>query len=456
MTYKEAVDYLYSLIPPITGTLFPGDVGLKRTFALMEELGNPQDDIPIVHIAGTAGKGSTTYMTASILKTAGYKVGHHVSPHVVSIRERIQVDMEMVSKEDFVKAVEAVKPAVEAVSGGDMGDVTYFEALIGVTFMHFKSADIDVAVIETGLGGTFDATNVVNSLVSIITPIGFDHEKVLGSTIEQIAENKAGIIKESNISVILAGQRTDAKDVIEKEANGKTVSTQFLGQDFHVREYSMVVDGVQFLYTKGDFTLNVGVPLMGRHQAENASCSISAILALKNDERFAQISDEDIVRGLAEVRIPGRFEQIQLPLDALDALDATIILDGAHNPDKIAALVVTLQETKFNGAVLVAFKRGKNMENILSELKKVTSSVGITQFAMETDMGKGKDMCIPASEVEAAAKKVGLEVDFIEPDSRKALELMKNSLKERGLKQGLVTGSFFLVSEVRGYLLSDN
>lgn len=455
MTLAEAEQYLFDRIPTDNAGLFPGDIGFKRTVALMELLGNPQYDFPVIHVAGTSGKGSTSYMSSSILKAAGYKVGLNISPHVVSIRERIQIDNEMIPEDDFARIISELKPTIEEFSKGEYGAASYFDVIVAAAFVYFKEQKVDVAVVEVGLGGTLDGTNVVHSDIAIITPIGLDHEKILGSTIGQIAEQKAGIIKKTTKSVISAHQRPDAEKVIRWVAKEQGSPTIFLNQDFFVDEYRTHESGVQFNYTAEKTNEHVSVNLAGKHQAENAACSITATLALKKyfPTEFVKINFEAIKKGLSTVTVPGRFELFMYK-------GMKIILDGAHNPDKMTAFSKAVQDIYPNAAKygLFGVKRGKNLSEMLSILTTVVNRLGITQFWKETDMGQkmGEDAEIVAE----AARAAGVEILCVDGDCGSALEKVIHQAKtEQAINEVdheaviIVTGSLFLVSEIREYIL---
>ncbi|MDQ3239633.1 MAG: Mur ligase family protein [bacterium] len=200
---------------------------------LLENLGNPQNSFKSIHIAGTSGKGSTAYLIAKILHKNGYSVGLHISPHLQSIRERFIVNNKLISESEFAEVVSLIKPQVIATSKSFEIAVTYFEAILAAVFVHFRNKKIEFGVIETGLGGTYDGTNVLNSLISVITRIGFDHTAILGNTITKIASQKAEIIKSSNIVCISQTQLKDAENVIEQVAKSHKTPALLSNRDFN-------------------------------------------------------------------------------------------------------------------------------------------------------------------------------------------------------------------------------
>lgn len=461
LTFKEAEQYLFDRIPKDNTGLFPGEIGFKRTVALMELLGNPQYSYPVIHVAGTSGKGSTSSMCSSIIKAAGYRVGLNISPHVVSIRERIQINNEMISEDNFARIITELQPIIEEFSKGEYGAASYFDVIVAAACVYFKEQKVDAAVFEVGLGGTLDGTNVVKSDIAIITPIGFDHERILGSTISQIAEQKAGIIKESTFLVISSHQRADAESVVRSTAEKQGSPTAFLDDDFLISDYRMHKPGVQFMYTPPELlmdeildaeprNLEIFVGMFGRHQAENAACAITAVLALKKyfPQIFPHINRKSIQDGLKFIQVPGRFEIFEFK-------GCTLVLDGAHNPDKMTAFSKSVHDMYPNAEKYCLFgvKQGKNVRDMLSILLPVVGRFGITQFWKETDMGQkmGEDAGIVAER----AKEAGAEVIFVDGDSKAALEKMVDLVKNeaKGDSVILVTGSLFLVSEIREYIL---
>lgn len=464
LSFKEAEQYLFDRIPKDNTGLFPGEIGFKRTVALMELLGNPQDVYPVIHVAGTSGKGSTSSMCSSILNAAGYKVGLNISPHVISIRERIQINNEMISESDFARIITELQPLIEEFSQGQYGAASYFDVIVAAACVYFKEQKVDAAVFEVGLGGTLDGTNVVKSDIAIITPIGLDHERILGSTIGQIAEQKAGIIKKSTFLVISSHQRPDAESVIRSTAEKQGSPTVFLDNDFLISEYRMQKTGVQFMYTPPEMlsreisdleprTIDVFVSMFGRHQAENAACAITAILGLKKHfpQIFPHITRKAIQNGLKSMKFPGRFEIFEFK-------GCKLVLDGAHNPDKIAAFAQSVSDVYPNAEKYCLFgvKQGKNVRVMLDILLPVVQRFGITQFWKETDMGNrmGEDAGIVAEH----AQEAGAEILFVDGDSKRALGKMIDMVKNEAKVDSviLVTGSLFLVSEIREYVVQNS
>lgn len=320
MNVNEAIEYIHSVF-------WKGSVyGLNRIRTLLEKMGNPQNDLKYVHIAGTNGKGSTAAMTASILRKAGYRTGLYTSPYIYRFHERMQVDGEQISDEDIVSITEYVKPLADAMEESP----TEFELVCAIAFEYFKRKQCDVVVLEVGLGGEFDATNVISTPeVAVITNIGLDHTDVLGNTIEEIAQAKAGIFKEGCCAVIYRGlpsvesvfeQVCEQKHIPLKKADFDSLklnSCDLFGQNFDCGSRK-----------------NIQLPLLGDHQLHNASVVLSIADTLI--EKGWKISEENIYEGIRDVSWPGRFDIV--------CRDPLFIIDGGHNPQCIEALVKNIQD----------------------------------------------------------------------------------------------------------------
>lgn len=320
MTYEEALSYVHSL------KRFGAEPGLSRMRLLMERLGDPQKTLSFLHIAGTNGKGSCTAMTAAVLHSAGYRTGMYISPYVVEFRERFQINGEWIPKEDFVRLVEWVRKEVLALEGEGLL-ITEFEFNTALAFLWFAEERCDVVVLEVGLGGRFDATNVIPCpLVSVIMAISLDHTAILGGTVEKIAFEKAGIIKGGK-TVLYPLQDPETVAVIMEKC-AETGSTLLFPNAASVEILSSGAEGSVFRWNGQEYCLG----LAGRHQVYNAVTVLEALRAISGQ---FPVSLRDIRKGLAEIRFPARFEILrEKPL---------VVLDGAHNPQGIAALANALR-----------------------------------------------------------------------------------------------------------------
>ncbi len=479
-TFQEAEKYLYSLVPA-ESQKYPGGTGLKRMELLLNELDNPQDFFQSVHITGTSGKGSTSYMLESILREAGYTTGLHISPHVVSIKERMQVGGALVGDTEFVHLTSQVKDAIEKVNGLGLGNVTFFEAVVAMSFEYFRQKGVDIAVIETGMGGTFDGTNVIQSIISIMTPISFDHIEILGHTLAEIADQKAGIIKETNRVVISARQDAEVFDVLKKRAREKGTIILTEGEHFNVVVTDANKKSTFFEYKieksesavmsltahNNDGISRVECGLLGEHQARNAGLAITAALELI--DAGYEITETQIKAGLEKVKVPGRLEVIAVGGNQGSQADhefdenktsltdhsKIIILDGAHNEEKMKALTEALTHI-WKGEMftcIFACKRKKDARAMIKYLAPISREIIITKFTQASDLGENlamnpediKKICMENGDVNSI---------FVNNEPAKALE---RALQEAKTHKNiiLVTGSLFLVSEIRK-LITDN
>jgi len=317
MNFAESVSYLYSLCNEVLAM----KLGQETVQALAEALGNPQRTFPAIHIAGTNGKGSTAAMTEAILREAGYKTGLYTSPHLISVAERIRINGQQISEDGFARIATTVKQAGESlVASGVLERVpTYFEQVTAIGFMYFAESEVDLVVLEVGMGGRLDATNICIPAVTAITPIGLDHQQYLGGTLAEIAGEKAGIIK-TNVPVVVAPQPEEAMAVIitcAREFNAPMVS--IAGEPFTAEPDRF--GRYRLLYQNYDVLLN----LRGRHQVENAMTAI--LIAEQLRQLGWKIEMQSVKEGLSRVVWPGRLQLIKSA-----NLPVPVLLDGAHNP----------------------------------------------------------------------------------------------------------------------------
>lgn len=353
---ERTIQYLYGLhrhgIKP----------GLARTLALLDALGDPHRSFQAIHVGGTNGKGSTAAMMASVLESRGYRVGLYTSPHLIDFTERIQVNGRVIPSDRVVALTETIRQASEACRADPP---TFFEATTVLAFAYFAEAGVDCAVIEVGLGGRFDATNVLAPLVSVITTIGLDHQDYLGATLEAIAYEKAGIIK-PGAPVIVGRLAPGPLSVIRREAAEREAPCLVLGEDFRALGPSPERFSYTGLRQRYD---DLSCPLPGRHQMDNAACALAALERV--EVRGLTVGEEAVREGLRAVRWPGRLELVRRRPD--------IWLDGAHNPQAADALAAHLTDMSARrgsaspgGLILVAgMMRDKDHVGVLSCLAAV-------------------------------------------------------------------------------------
>ncbi len=320
MNVEQAIAYIHSVF-------WKGSVpGLGRTQTLLKKMGNPEKDLKFIHIAGTNGKGSTAAMTASILQKAGYRTGLYTSPYIYRFHERMQINGEQISDEDLVAVTEYVKPLADTMEESP----TEFELVCCIAFEYFKRKGCDIVVLEVGMGGEYDATNVIPTPeVAVITNIGLDHTDVLGSTVEEIARTKAGIFKENGNAVIYRGTPS-VEAVFEEVCNKKNVKLKKADFD-SIRLHSHGLEGQVFDCGNRK---NITLPLLGDHQLHNAAVVLGIADTLI--ENGWNITEQNIYEGLRDASWPGRFDIV--------SREPLFIIDGGHNPQCLEALVKNIQD----------------------------------------------------------------------------------------------------------------
>ena len=370
LDYPAAVRRAMGLADFERGTHSPGHstFHLERISRLLERLGNPHLAVPTVHVAGTKGKGSTAAMIASILSVSGMRVGLYTSPSLHTVTERVRIGMKPIAQEDFAGLVERMWPEVEWVGEhGGYGPLMYFEFLTALAFQHFRETNADFQVIEVGLGGRLDATNVVHPAVSVITSISLDHTSVLGDTIPLIAAEKAGIIKDG-LPVVVAPQETSALDTIRRIADERGSPMVDVGRELSWQPQHADLDGQAFKVNGLNDVYEVKIPLIGEYQQENAATAIAAAETL-NDAGYP-LTSSDILDGLRNVRWPGRFQ-------VLRRKTPQVIADGAHNPYSMRRFVEALtRHVEFEHPVVVfGAVSGHSAVGMLEELTALDPTV---------------------------------------------------------------------------------
>ena len=431
MDYQQAIDYLssytdYEVVPRLAHNAANYD--LRRVEELLCRIGSPHLKARSVHIAGTNGKGSTAAMMASVLTASGYITGLYTSPHLHTWRERIRVDGQLISETELVTLVERLRPEVEAVNQrATYGRLTTFELLTALAFAYFAAERADFQVLEVGMGGKFDATNVISPEVSIITSISLDHTEVLGNSLAEITAEKAGIIKPGSV-VVTYPQPDEAARVIEESCLsagvqlvrvGSEVIWQSLGFDFS--QQRLRVDGISGSY-------EISIPLLGQHQLANTATAVAALEVLA--EKGLNISRDSITNGLAQVSWPGRLQVLRRR--------PFIVVDGAHNPDAAQRLRESLERYfDFDQAILViGASDDKDIAGIAKQLVPLFNKVIVTRSHHPRPMA-------PATVIAEFAKH-GVEAQVVD-NIPSALSQALALVGERDLI--CVTGSLFVVAE---------
>lgn len=416
MTYADSLKFLLSLGPELKTVKWD----LERIETLLDTLGNPHRASRFIHVAGTNGKGSTCAMMAAALKASGLRTGLYTSPHLVDPRERIQIDGELISEEAWTDAFEAVHSAAEALLARDVIDThpSFFETVTAMAFVAFARAKLDIVVLEVGLGGRLDGTNVITPEISVITQIDFDHEAFLGSSIEAIAAEKAGIVKPGRPAVFSA-QRPAAMSVLERRAlevdAPVTLSSAWRVEDLQIDKF-----GSRFTLVR-DEAIPVHCPLAGEHQVENARTAVAALSVFG-------VAAAAISEGIAQTRWPGRLERV--------ATHPDIILDGAHNPAGARALADYIKRFFKDEPVRIVYAamRDKAIDEVINLLFPLAAEVVLT-----------------APDQPRALSPEALAEVADHPNVRTAADIRDaiRMAREKPMTT-FVTGSLFLVGEARG------
>lgn len=422
--FHQAEKYLSLHIPRNSQQTFPGELGLKRAKYFLHLLGSPQEKLKIIHVAGTSGKGSTCYLISSLLTSQGFKVGFHQSPHLTDVTERFQINNKIISKEEFIFYLNKIIPIINLVGKTFHGPLTYFEILVGLAYLIFYEKKVDYAVVETGLGGWYDATNVVerSDKLAVLTKIGLDHTTILGKSLAEIALQKAMIINEKS-QVISIDQEQSVKRIIEKVIKDKQAKIIL------VRSFSTVLGGTK-------------LGLIGDYQKENAGLALAVVSFLSKRDNFT-LNEEKIKKVFETANFPGRFE-------ILNIANKTVVFDGAHNPQKMEAFISSLikkfPNKKFN--FLSSFKKGKDYRDMFKIIIPWADSIILTSFFTENQdmINASEDPVAIGNRLNQIDVGVGRDRPFkikIIPDLRNA---WKTILKEES--PIVVTGSLYLIGEV--------
>jgi dihydrofolate synthase / folylpolyglutamate synthase len=414
---------------------------LDRITDLMALLGDPERAYPSIHLTGTNGKTSTARMIDDLLRELGLRTGRYTSPHLESVTERIALDGQPLSDERFAEVYDEVAPYAELVDARHPDSVTFFEFLTAMAFAAFADSPVDVAVVEVGLGGTWDATNLINAPVAVVTTIGLDHVGILGDTVEEIATEKAGLIH-AGATVVSAPQPREADDVLVARATEVGASIVREGADFGVQSRTVAIGG-QLLTIRGLAGTydDVFVPLHGEHQASNAALAIAAVESFLGNGR--EQLDVDAVRAaFAGVSSPGRLEVVRR--------SPTVLLDGAHNAAGAAALAAALRDAfAFENLVaVVAVLADKDAAGLLAELEPVINSLVVTTNGSPRAMSADQLAAIAVEVFGADRVEVAARLD----DAIDAAVAAAESETRLGGAGVVVTGSIVTVGEARHLL----
>lgn len=447
-SYQSALAFLYDRINYERAQTMPYErraLDLERMRELLTRLGGPDDELPIVHVAGTKGKGSTSAMFAAMLTAAGFRTGLYTSPHLERLEERFQVDGQLCSADELVSLVETLRPIVADMDGRAGGAAppesgpTYFDLTTALALTHFARRRVDAAVLEVGLGGRLDSTNVCRPRVTVITSISYDHTKQLGNTLSAIAREKAGIAK-PGVPLVCGVMENEPRGVIEARCREVGAPLMQLGRDFDFAYHPAALEEagrehgrIDFISTvSGRRRANIEVGLLGRHQAANAAVALAAL-----DELARQgwsFDEGAIARGLAGVRWPARVEVVgRRPI---------VVLDAAHNVASAMALVATLQENFRARRRILVFgtSRDKDVPGMLNALLPHFDEVVLTRY-------QNNPRGVAAEELAGQAERLGAKPARICSEPAAAWDAIHAIAQEDDLV--CITGSFFVAAEMR-------
>jgi dihydrofolate synthase/folylpolyglutamate synthase len=427
MNFKETVHYIENSMR------FGCRPGLERTAKLLELLDNPHKKLKCIHVAGTNGKGSTTAIISNILKHAGFRVGTYTSPHLYKITERMVINGEQISEEHFVKYANMVIDKMRYMEASNMEVPTQFEMLTAMAFLYFEEMKADAAVIEVGLGGMYDATNVIDSILSVITSISYDHTDILGGTIDKIATEKAGIIKENSTVVLYPQLYKEAEKVVEekcKEKNARLVKVDV--EQSKPVEFDIMGQSFDFSYD-GRSLKGLKVPLLGDHQIKNSTVAVTAAIELS--KLGYDIKEEHIRVGLETVIWPCRLSVV--------SKEPFIIIDGAHNEDGVNSLK----------AAITKYLSDRKIILVIGMLGDKNYQYAVQQLAPLAHRAIAAEPISPrALKAEQMAEMIRQYKDDVEAESdiAKAIEKAKKSADKDSVV--LVCGSLYLAGAAYEYL----
>ena len=408
---------------------------LDRMRTLLAAIGNPQDKVPLVHVAGTVGKGSTVAMLSSMLRGNGYTVGEYTSPHLTDIRERVVVNSEMIEEETFTTLL---KEIVDAANKEKLTP-TFFELITALAFKQFADQAIDIAIIETGLGGRLDSTNVITPLITLITKIDLDHTNILGHTVEEIAREKAGIFK-SSVPAISAHQTPEVTEILKACAEETKTEVRIIANDIEFSaRFGGGSDGKQHtricVITEESQYMHIPVPLYGEHQATNCALAISAVDQLK---KFGfTFEDLALYNSLAETKIAGRMEVVwQRP---------QIIVDGAHNPASLQTLIKSIGAHIPYDSMVCVFGccQDKDVTGMLNKIALGADKIIFTK-------AKGNPRAAEPKQLQKQFAEISGKMTQIAETIPEALEIAAQAASREDLI--CVTGSFYLVGDTKQHL----
>ncbi|MCH1626591.1 bifunctional folylpolyglutamate synthase/dihydrofolate synthase [Ferdinandcohnia quinoae] len=432
-SYEEALEWIHSRLR------LGMKPGLKRMEWMMERLNHPEKKIKAIHIAGTNGKGSTVSYLRNIFQESGYNVGTFTSPYIETFNERISFNGEPIKDEEIVTLLNIIKPLAEELEDTELGGPTEFEVITAMALYYFATNEsIDFVIMEVGLGGRLDSTNVIRPIVSIITNIGFDHMDILGDTISEISFEKAGIIKKA-VPVITSVEQEDAIQVIQNKAKQCSSELYLANFDYFTTHHESSSHGEIFTIKTPFHTFEkVNITMKGFHQVKNASLALMTV-SLLVFQGIIKMNETKIMKGIEKTKWIGRFEQLSSKPE--------VIIDGAHNPQGIKSLVDTVGTHLTGKEIHIIFSplKDKKLDNMISQLENIAASLTFTSFDYPR-ASTTKDL------YELSSKK-----DYIhmKDNWKDAVDSKINELSQKENVVLLITGSLYFISEIRPYIIKN-
>lgn len=431
--YDDAINWIHDRLK------FGVKPGLQRMEWLLHKLGHPEKNIPTIHVAGTNGKGSTISYMLHMLIEANYNIGTFTSPYIETFNERISVNGQPITDEEMLQLVNEVKTYVDKIEETDLGSPTEFEIITTMMFLYFgKFNTPDFLLLETGLGGRLDSTNIIDPILSVITNIGYDHMNILGNTITEIAREKAGIIKKGR-PIFTAAEKEKALDVLVQTAKEKEAPYYSLVTDIRIKNLSTWEQGEMFsVQTENNTYEDVKIKMRGNHQIKNAALAISVIDYLK-EQGVLKITHDHIKEGIKKSIWKGRFELI--------LHNPVVIVDGAHNDEGIESLIDTIKRHYSHKRIHILFSAlsDKNYGNMINRLSSVANTMHFTTFDFPR--------AARAKELYSAC---GMEEKTYSECWKELLDELILLYKNEKNDLIIVTGSLYFISSIRNYLVSKN
>jgi dihydrofolate synthase/folylpolyglutamate synthase len=434
--YDEAIEWIIGRIP------FGIKPGLSRMEALMERLGNPENRLKFIHVAGTNGKGSTCAFLTEVLIQCGYDVGTFTSPYIEKYTSRMQYNGVNIPDGDLLQLCNKLKPHVDVIAETDLGSPTMFEVSTALAILYYATVVYpDYVVWETGLGGRLDSTNIVNPVVSVITNVGHDHMEILGNTLELVMEEKAGIVK-AGVPVVSAVEQSEAIAVLEQICANHKSTLYLMNREYDYHVVSSKLNEQIFNFTGLFRTLDdLVISLNGAHQLKNAAIAIMTLEVLR--QYYALIVEDDVlIRALNATKWPGRLEMV--------SEQPRILLDGAHNPEGAQSLASALQQTytfkKLH--LMMGMMATKHHSDYLRHILPMVNTLVVTEPSFRNKMDAIKLADLAAN----LAAELNLKVEIvIEPNWKQAWLRFKNIVSLEDL--GVISGTLYLISDVRSWIL---